>query len=107
MDAVTTRKRVPPEEQETSISITPMDDKAVVYSCVPATVHRFYKWAKEYPDQMEIESDDGYGVVCLMPLDWIKYQPRKKRTYTEEQRKEMAERLALSRRKRNDEAGYD
>lgn len=104
----TPAKSVSVEEQETSISLSPQDRTAVVYSSVPGTIMKLYRYAMEHPAECQIESDDGYGVICNMPVDWIKFQPRKKRTYSEEQKKEMAKRLALSKTsKRNDEGGDD
>jgi len=96
MDSVI-RKSVPLDEQETSISIVPDDDQAIVYSSVPTTVRRLYKYAEEHPDECKITNDDGYGCVCSMPVDWIRYQPRKKREMTEEQKAVAAARLRSAR----------
>ena len=73
------RKSVSLEEQETSISLSPLDKFAEVYSCEPTVVKRLYKYAEEHPDVCRITMDDGYGVTCEMPKAWIKYKPVAKR----------------------------
>lgn len=87
------RKSVSLEEQETSISLSPLDKFAEVYSCEPTVVKRLYKYAEEHPDVCRITMDDGYGVTCEMPKEWIKYKPVAKRVMSEEQRAVTAARL--------------
>ena len=96
-DMIPPRKSVSMEEQETNITLCPLDEDATVYSCVPAVVKRIYKYAAEYPDKCRIDHDDGYGVICYVPPDWISFKPRKKRQMTEEQRAASAARLAAMR----------
>ena len=87
-------KKVLREEQETSISMTPDDNKAFVYSSDPMVVRRLLKYLSEYPDVCRLEIRDGCGVAITMPKDWVIYKPRKKRVLSEEQRQLAAERLA-------------
>lgn len=95
------RMSVPPEEQETSIIICPIDkDTASVYTSTPAMIRKIYKWADEYPDQVKIISDDGYGVIVEVPVSWASLKPYKKRVMTEEQKQAAAARLAALRERK-------
>ena len=95
------RVSVPFEEQETNITICPIDKNiASVYTCVPNMIRRLYKYAVDYPEQVDVISDDGYGVMVEMPSSWVSVKPYKKRIMTEEQKQAAAARLAASREKR-------
>lgn len=98
------RKTVPQEEQETIINLSPADKgKAIVYTCVPNMVKRLYQYAGEYPGQVKVIADDGYGVDASIPAGWVTVKPRKKREMSEEQRQAAVARLAAAReRKKND-----
>ena len=89
------RAQIPKEEQETSIVIDPLAKTATVYSCVPATIRRIESFRNE-PD-VEIISDDKYGITAKMPAKWIKIVKPQKREYTDEQRDALRERLEKAR----------
>jgi len=95
------RKTVSLDEQETSISLSPQDQNAVVYSCEPAVIRRLYSYAAENP-QCVITRDDGYGVICEMPKEWVIYRPRKKRQLSDEQKQAAAERFHRYREQKHD-----
>ena len=98
------RKTVPQEEQETIINLSPGDKgRAIAYTCVPNMVKRLYQYASDYPGQVQILADDGYGVDASIPASWVTVKPRKKREMSEEQRQAAVARLAAAReRKKND-----
>ena len=74
------RKRVSLEEQETTITLSPGDkNAAMVYTCVPHMNKRIYQYARDYPDQVMIYADDGYGVDAELPASWVSLKPRRKR----------------------------
>lgn len=91
-------KKVPREEQETSISLTPDDKVAYVYSSDPAVVRRLLKYVEEYPDVCKLDIRDDYGLSVTMPKEWVLYKPRKKRVMSEESRLRAIERLAKARK---------
>ena len=64
-------------------------------------VNQLRKYAKDYPDQVQIikENEDGY-VYAHVPYDWFKnIRPPVKRNLTEEQREAARERLKKAREK--------
>lgn len=95
------RMSVSLEEQETNITLSPMDKgTALIYTCVPNVIRWLYKWADEYPDQVVIRKDDGWGVDAEIPAEWVSFKPRKKRVMSEEQRAAAAARLAAARERK-------
>lgn len=93
------RKRISLDEQETSFSLSPVDKDMFVYSCVPGMIKKIYQYAEKYPDQCRIDNDDGYGVCCYVPVDWLTFRPKKKRVMTDEQKAAARERLMNLRQK--------
>lgn len=95
------RMSVPLEEQETNVTLCPINrEVAEVYTSTPNMIKKLYKWADEYPDQVEIISDDGWGINVEVPSSWVTLKPYKKRFMSEEQKKAAAARLAAIREKR-------
>lgn len=90
-------KAIPLDEQETIINLSPaqVSKKAQVYSCMPNMVGKLRKYAKERPDDVQIEKDEGDMVFASVDRSWIKIAP--KRRMSEEQRIAAAERLAKGR----------
>ena len=93
------RKRVPLDEQETTVGISADSNLAMVYSCIPATMKKLYGFMEKYPDECTKEIDDGYGVAVMMPASWISIQPKKKRSLTEAQKEAARARLEKVRKK--------
>ena len=99
------RKRVSLEEQETTITLSPGDkNAAMVYTCVPHMIKRIYQYARDYPDQVMIYADDGYGVDAELPASWGSLKPRRKRTMSDEQKQAAAARLAAARERKKHDA---
>lgn len=93
MTVMGTKHRVTLEEQETSISMCPLDKEAMVYSCVPRMMQRLDKLAEEYPDQCHTDPGDGLGVICYVPASWVSIRPPRKCNKTPEERAATAARL--------------
>jgi len=87
------------EEQETTINVFPTSvcNKAEIYTCIPNTIQSLRKLCAEYPDDVTIVECDGY-INATVPRGWVKIQPKRKCTLTEEQKQANAERLAAYRR---------
>ena len=86
------------EEQETTINVFPknVSDRALVFTCIPNMVKRIKKLRDDYPDDVVLTEGDGF-VDASIPRGWVKIQPKRKCTLTEEQKRANAERLAALR----------
>lgn len=86
----------PKGEQETTIVIDPNSKTASVFSSIPAEVNRLYKLLEN--PEASIEIDNQYGLMITVPMNWVKIKPPVTRSYTDEQRQAMAQRLADARK---------
>lgn len=62
-------------------------------------INRIHKLKEQHPDFIEIikEPEDNDGCIyCRLPTEWLKIQPPKGLTMTEEQRMNLAARLRKS-----------
>ena len=59
-------------------------------------VQHILKLYEEYPDEVTIVEGDGY-LNATIPRGWVKIQPKRKCTLTDEQKRANAERLAAYR----------
>ena len=86
------------EEQETTINIMPaaVSKTAEIYTCIPTVIERIFKLYDEYPEDVCIVEGDGY-ITATVPRGWIRIQPKRKCTLTEEQKRANGERLAALR----------
>lgn len=83
------------DEQETTINIYPkaISERAEVFTSTPNMIKRLMKLHEQYPDDVTVIS--GYGFIdASVPRGWIKIQPKRKCTLTDEQKRINAERLA-------------
>ena len=89
------------EEQETTINVFPkaVSDRALVFTCIPNMVKRIKKLHDDYPDDVILNEGDGF-VDASVPRGWVKIQPKRKCTLTEEQKRANADRLAALRSKK-------
>ena len=96
------KKYVPLEEQETTINMFPkkISDRAEIYTCDPLMINRLNKLVSRNPDQVEVLSDDQYGMTVSVDRKWIKISAPRRVTMTDEQRKASAERLSLARKEK-------
>lgn len=90
--------------KETSIDYITGDDFCEFYTEEPKYIRMIKEYQRQYPDQVNIrlEYDDeaGQAVYCRIPKSWFRPpKPPTKRNFTEEQRKEMGERLKKAREK--------
>jgi len=93
------KKPCPKDEQETVIVIDPNAKTADIYSSASPMINRMRKLL-DHPDA-KLDYEDQYGLEIVVPMSWIKIRPPIVRTYTEEQRQAMAERLRTAREKHN------
>ena len=64
------------------------------------TVRHMRKLCEDYPDDVQIISDDEESMLIHAPISWFREpKPKTKRVMTEEQRAAAAERLRLAREK--------
>lgn len=77
-------------ERETIILFDETRGRANVYTHNKRLKTRLQKLAEDRPEEMEVKHTGAYNEYNI-PKDWIKINPPRK--YTEEQRKEMADRL--------------
>ena len=82
------------DEQETTINVFPatISGDAEVYSCIPQMIKRLRQLHTRYPDDVSILEKQG-AVTATVPRGWIKIQPKRKCTLSEEQKRANAERL--------------
>ena len=68
-------------------------------------VNKLLKYAEEYPEDVEIISQNSDGsVYAFVPISWFKFSPpRKGREMTEEEKVAAAERLREARKKKANE----
>ena len=86
------------EEQETTINVMPasVSKNAEIYTCIPSVIENLFKLYEAYPDEVCIVEGDGY-VNATVPRGWVKIQPKRKCTLTDEQKRANGERLAALR----------
>ena len=63
------RRSVSADEQETTINFFPPSISSVVnvYSCIPSEIRYYLRMAEEYPEDVKIVRDDGYGIDVELP----------------------------------------
>jgi len=65
-------------------------------------INKIRKLKEQYPDKVNIikqpEENDGC-IYCTLPPEWFRVQPPKKMNFTDEQKKQMCERLQSARQK--------
>ena len=86
-------KIVPYEEQETSIllGVPHLSPDADIYTCMPAMIRKLKQLKEQYPDQVNIQKEDDYGIQLTLPREWVKIKP--KRVLSEQQRQQIAQNL--------------
>ena len=89
------RIQISKEEQETTIVISPHTKSAKIYSCVPSMIKKIEGMIDD--SSVEIVRNDRYGITITVPMKWIKISKPQKRSYTEEQRNALRERLEKAR----------
>jgi hypothetical protein len=85
---------------DTSISYTDRD-YAYFSSDEAKWVRKIHALKAEHPDQVSIEHEpeQNDGCICAkIPVEWIKIQPKRVSTMTDEQRAMAAERLKIARK---------
>lgn len=81
-------------ERETSIDFMADENFMIVYTCEQKYIRRLKELKEKYPNKVKVLQDleDCMSVKC--PKAWFKFpKPKKKMNLTEEQRKEIGNRL--------------
>lgn len=94
-------------DYENVIEFTRDAKVATVTFCQGRMVSRIKKLKKKFPDDVEITSEKKRTIVAHIPAKWIKINPpqqREAREYTDEELKELCERLAKARESRLSES---
>ena len=87
-------------ERETIINYNNEDATATVYTYHKALQNKLNKLVGTNPNISIVRQDDE-SVTYVVPKKWIKVQPPRQINYTDEQRAEMAARLASYREKKD------
>lgn len=88
--------------QETAIEYVKGDKHATFYSSESKYINMIHKLVEEYPEQVEIRSEDESGIVAHVPVSWFRApKPPIKRQMSDEQRQMAAERLKKAREVKN------
>lgn len=88
--------------QETAIEYVKGDKHATFYSSEPKYINMIHTLAEEYPEQVEIRSEDEGGIIVHVPVSWFRApKPPIKRQLSDEQRQMAAERLKKAREAKN------
>ena len=88
---------------ETAINRLQGDDYCFVFTAERKFINRLKELAQEYPNDVNIQyvNEDG-SIGAKVPSNWFKFvKPPAKRSYTEEQRKAMGERMKKAREKKD------
>lgn len=92
------RIQISKEEQETTIVISPVSKTARIYTCIPSTIRKIEGLIED--QDVKVISNDKCGILIEVPMKWIKITRPQKRTYTEEQKDVLRERLKVARSNR-------
>ena len=86
------------EEQETIILWDRKYPEANVYTFDPPLKRKLATMAKAYPEQIRLEKADNGSVEYTLPKNLVSIRsPRQGRKLSEEEKKDLAERLAKGR----------
>lgn len=86
-------------ERETVINYNNEDSTATVYTHHKALQNKLNKLIGNNPNISIVRQDED-SVTYVVPKKWIKVQPPRQVNYTDEQKAEMAARLASMRKKK-------
>ena len=79
------------EEQETIVTWDRSSNIAEIYTCEPKLIKSLAKHSGD--EEIQLIREDSQSVTYMLPKSWIKIKKPSKKTLTEEQRKEIGERL--------------
>lgn len=88
-------------ERETIINYNNEDRTATIYTHHKALINKLNKLVGNN-DNISVVRQDDDSVTYIVPKKWIKVSPPRQINYTDEQRAEMAARLAATRIKKED-----
>lgn len=80
-------------EKETIVNYNYIESECSVYSADPRVIKKLTDLATEFPDTYKIIKSDKYGKEFVFPKKLIQFRKPVTRTYTEEEKQKMKERL--------------
>ena len=81
-------------ERETCIEFMADENFMIVYTCENKYIRRIEQLKEEYPRKVKIMKRDENSIMIKCPKSWFKFpKPKAKRNLSDEQRKEMSERM--------------
>lgn len=87
--------------RETAVGYLNVDSYATFSSSEQKWINKILKLQESHPNDVQIEympEDNNGMLVAHVPKSWLKVSPPRQLNYTDEQRAEAAERLALARK---------
>lgn len=87
---------------ETTINRLQEDDFCSIFTSERKFINRLKELAQKYPNDVKIQyiNNDG-SIGAKVPINWFRFiKPPTKRNYTDEQRKNMGERMKRAREKK-------
>lgn len=89
------------EEQETIIRWDKKNKEAVIYTHEPSLKRKLEAMAKAYPEEIKLEKADNGSVEYILPKNLVSIRsPRQGRKLSEEEKRQLAERLAKGRKEK-------
>lgn len=89
------------EEQETIIRWDKKNKEAVIYTHEPSLKRKLEAMAKVYPEEIKLEKADNGSVEYILPKNLVSIRsPRQGRKLSEEEKRQLAERLAKGRKEK-------
>nr|DAI11321.1 MAG TPA: hypothetical protein [Caudoviricetes sp.] len=84
---------------ETSIDRVQGDNYCIVFTGEKKFINQLKEFSKLYPNDVKIQYENNDGSIEVkVPYNWFRFiKPPTKRSYTEEQRKAMSERMKRAR----------
>ena len=87
-------------ERETSIDFMADENFMIVYTCEQKYIRRLRELKEQYPKKVKVIQDFEDYMTVKCPKAWFKFpKPKKKMNFTEEQKKEIGNRLKEQRKK--------
>lgn len=85
---------------ETSIDRVQGDNYCIVFTGEKKFINQLKEFSKLYPNDVKIQYENNDGSIEVkVPYNWFRFiKPPTKRSYTEEQRKAMSERMKRARK---------
>ena len=87
------------ELDENHIEFFKYSDTATVYFTKRKYINRVKKLKEQHPDDVEIQNETSSDILAKVPVGWIRIAPPRQVNLTDEQKKELSDRLKQAREK--------